>query len=95
MVVELSTAGIDMNDVGVFIGWTIVKRLTGRDKLKRGIACAAESHQNPDCCQAIEIRSEMPHNGGQLLHSDESRFPDLPGVSCAGMQEAYQSNWKV
>jgi len=83
MVVEPSTAGIDMNDTGVFIGRAIVEGLAGGYELKRSVACAAKPHQNPDCRQTIEIRSEMPHDGGQLLHGDETRFPDLAGVRSA------------
>jgi hypothetical protein len=83
VVVEPSTASIDMNDTRVFIGRAIMEGLTGGHKLKRRVACAAKPHQNPDCRQTIEIRSEMPHDGGQLLHGDETRFPDLAGVRSA------------
>jgi hypothetical protein len=85
MMVEPSTASIDMDDTRVLVGRAIVEGLAGRYEFKRSVACAAKPHQNPDCRQTIEIRSEMPHDGGQLLHGNETRFPDLAGIRSACM----------
>jgi hypothetical protein len=55
VVVEAATAGVDMDDGWIGVGWLLVKRRARGNELQIGSAGAAKAYQNPDRRQAIQI----------------------------------------
>lgn len=62
--VETTAAGIDMNNLSVYVRWKIVEGCSRRHELDVSFIRAAEALENPDRGDTINIRSKMPHENG-------------------------------
>src|SRR5262245_38274224 len=66
VMIEAATTCIDMDDARVGVGGLAVQCRASGDKLQIGIGGAAKTNQNPDRCEAIQIRGQVPDEGCRL-----------------------------
>jgi len=76
VMVEAAAAGVDMHDLWVGVGWSIVPGSAGGDELQLSVGSSAETNQDPDRRETIQVGGHVPYDCGWLPQRGCSRFPE-------------------